>query len=183
MSAGAGRGAAGSAAGPEPRRPVAARDPLEQAAEGLWARLRDVALALGRLESFNFTPERAPGAAGEGAVQELLRDEAGLARAGEELVLRAFRTALDERNYRMLRAVVERDRVGLPELARLVGLPRLSVSERVNDLAQAGLATRVLEEDAAAATPLGAAVLAIVGGIEGRLLARLRERLPGLTGG
>lgn len=152
----------------------------EQAADGLWSRFRDIALALRRLQNFNFAAEGTEGRFTEGWLEELVKDDAALASVGRELVLRAFRAGADPINYEMLTHLPDQEGVALSHLARVMGLPPFTVSERVNDLVQVGLAVRVLEQDAVRATALTRGFLGLVGGIERRLTAVIRERLPGL---
>jgi hypothetical protein len=152
----------------------------EAAVDGLWSRFRDVAMALRRLQDFNFAAEGAQGRFTDRWLETLAKDDAALASAGRELVLRAFHAGTDAINFGILTHLRDEEAVALSELARLTGLAPFTLSERVNDLVQVGLAARVLEQDAVRATPLTRGFLGIVGDIEGRLAATIRERLPGL---
>lgn len=152
----------------------------EQAADGLWSRFRDIAMALRRLQDFNFAADGAEGRFPERWLEALAKDDAVLAGVGRELVLRAFRAGADAINFDILTHLREEEAVALSELARITRLPPFTLSERVNDLVQAGLAVRVLERDAVSATPLTRGFLGMVGDIEGRLAVTIRERLPGL---
>lgn len=155
-------------------------DESEQAADGLWNRFRDIALALRRLQNFNFAAEGTEGRFTDRWLEGLVKEDAALASVGRELVLRAFRAGADPINYEMLTHLPDQEGVALSHLARVMGLPPFTVSERVNDLVQVGLAVRVLEQDAVRATSLTGGFLGMVGEIEGRLTAKIRERLPGL---
>jgi len=66
------------------------------------------------------------------------------------------------------------------ELARRVGLPELAVSERLNALAQAGLAQRDLERNAAVATPAGRGLVGLLEALGGALGERMSRGLPEL---
>ena len=153
---------------------------FEQAAGGLWSRFRDIAMALRRLQDFNFSAEGGEGRFTDRWLDGLVRDAGALTGVGRELVLRAFRVGADAVNFEILTRLREEEGVTLSDLTRATGLPQFTVSERVNDLVQVGLAVRVLEQDAARATALTRGFLGIVGGIERRLAAMIRERLPGL---
>lgn len=158
---------------------MAERD-SEQAADGLWSRFRDVAMALRRLQDFNFSADSAEGRFTDRWLEGLVHDDGALTDVSRELVLRAFRVGADAINFKILTHLREEDTVALSRLGQVTGLPHFTVSERVNDLVQVGLAVRVLEQDAARATSLTHGFLAMVGGIERRLRAMIRDRLPGL---
>jgi DNA-binding HxlR family transcriptional regulator len=155
---------------------------FHEAAEVLWGRLRDTVMALRRLESFNFSLDGNETRLTESWLGELVKDDDLLAQVGSELVLRAFRSGADAINVKIIASLPPEDAVALSELARITGLPRLTLSERVNDLVQVGLAVRVLERDAVAATPLTRGFLGMVRRVERHLAAVVRERLPGLIG-
>ena len=129
-------------------------------ADGLGARLRDIALAAERYGAFVFAPGDGQDSRGHdaGAAATTGEDRAGLAR---ELVLRALRTAGDGYNDRLLRLLAGGD-ASLAELAGAVGLARLAVWERVNDLVQSGLVARSLEGDLAGLTAAGSTLLRLV---------------------
>jgi hypothetical protein len=154
----------------------------ERAAESLWSRFRDIAMALRRLQDFNFSAEGAEGRFTERWLEGLIRDEGVLAGVGRELVLRAFRAGAEAINFEILRRLRGGDAVAVSHLADATGLPHFTVSERINDLMQVGLAVRVIEQDAVRPTPLTDAFLGMVEEIERRLTAKIRERLPGLIG-
>ncbi len=157
-------------------------DEAEQAAAGLWSRFRDIALALRRWQDFNFSAEGGEGRFADRWLEGLLREAGGLDGVGRELVLRAFRGGADAVNFEILTRLHDEEAVALSDLARATRLPHFTVSERVNDLVQVGLAVRVLEQDAARATSLARGFLGIVGDVEQRLIAKIREGLPGLIG-
>lgn len=154
----------------------------EQAAVGLWSRFRDVAMVLRRMQNFNFSAEGAEGRFTDRWLDQLLTDDELLAEVGRELVLRAVRAGADAINFRVLTCLRDEDVVPVSRLAEVTGLPHFTVSERISDLVQVGLAVRVPEQDAAQATSLTHGILGIVGDIEGRLTALIRERLPELMG-
>jgi hypothetical protein len=117
--------------------------------KALGARLAEVAAALERYGAFAFSPgQEAPPAAGD-------RTE-----AARDFVLRALRTATDPTNAALLRRLAGGDAT-LAALGQLVGLPRLAVWERVNELVAVGLVGRSLEADTAGLTAAGAAVVSL----------------------
>jgi hypothetical protein len=75
----------------------------ERAAESLWSRFRDIAMALRRLQEFNFSAEGAEGRFTARWLEGLIRDEGVLAGVGRELVLRAFRAGAEAINFEILR--------------------------------------------------------------------------------
>lgn len=147
---------------------------VDDVAEGLWRRLRDVLMAERRLEGFAFAPE-SPDATGAppSRLTALVADDAGLTGMARDVSLRAMAAVADPVNYRML-ACLGGGPVGVDDLARATGLAPLAVSERVNVLSQLGLAVRELEKDAVAAAPAGRGLVALVDGIAAGLAARCR---------
>lgn len=116
-------------------------------------RLAEIRAAVDRYGAFAFSPgdEPRPAALRPGEEEVVAR----------ELLLRALRTLADPVNFSIARRLVQGD-AGLEELGRISALPRLAVWERVNDLVQAGLATRSLEGDRAAVTAAGRALVELV---------------------
>lgn len=155
---------------------------LDALATGLWSRLRDVVLAEERLERFNFAPDAAAPVPQGDWVRRLATDEAALAGSALDLIQRAMAAGADPLNHRILRLLVAQEQpIPLFELARAAGLPPLSVAERVSELAQVGLATRVLAEGAAAVTPAGSGWVRLLGLVTDRVAAAARTALPGLA--
>ena len=153
---------------------------VEALADGLWRRLRDVLMAERQLERFAFAPEGGHEARASGRLTALVEDQAALADLARDVTLRALAAASDGLNYRVL-SRVGGGGVGLDELARAVGLPVLAASERVNTLAQAGLAARDLDRDAIVDTPAGRAVVALVEDVGAGLAARCRAAAGSLA--
>jgi len=79
--------------------------------------------------------------------------------AVREGVLRALRLAADGTNYRILETLARAESVTRAVLADRLGLPELSVSERVGDLVSAGLAVKISEANQIAGTPAGLALV------------------------
>ena len=146
---------------------------VDAVAEGLWRRLRDVLMAERQFERFAFSPEGGREARGPGRLAALLDDDAALAGVARDVTLRALAAATDGVNYRVLSGIGG-EPVSVDDLARAVGLPTLAASERVNALAQVGLAARDLERDAVAETAAGRGVVALIEAISAGLAARCR---------
>jgi hypothetical protein len=152
--------------------------PLEVLADGLWRRLRDVILTERRLERFAFAPETAEGPPPE-RLDVVLDDAVAVDGLARDLTLRALAAAAETLNARLL-AAVGGEPVGLAELARALDLPWLALSERVNGLAQVGLAARDLEHDRVSGTPAGRGMLLLLDAIVAAVAARCRAEAGGL---
>lgn len=153
---------------------------IDALAEGLWGRLRDTILALRRLETFTFAPENS----GETTewLPALLKDPRLLDKVATEVVLRALRTGAEAVNFHILTHLAGGNPVSLAELAEATGLPRLVVSERVNDLVQVGLAGRDLEKDAVVPAPATRGFLDFVKELRRRVTQDAAKQLPTLLG-
>lgn len=124
-------------------------------ARGLWRRLRDVILVAERVEHYAF------GGAAEPGRRALAEGEAG--ELATEFVLRALRAAGDRTSWRILaRAAEPPQGAALEDLAAELGIPRLAVAERANDLLQSGLVARALDADRVVATQAGIELVALV---------------------
>ncbi|MFV2040122.1 MAG: winged helix-turn-helix domain-containing protein, partial [Acidimicrobiales bacterium] len=116
---------------------------------GFGARLRDVNAAIERQAAFVFGPEDRP-------VAEA--DDNGTAR---DLVLRALGVLADPLNYQLLLHLSKDDAV-LPELCEHLGLGYPAVWERIQDLIQAGLVGRSLDQDLAGLSATGSELVKFV---------------------
>ncbi len=152
----------------------------EDLAEGLWAWVRHLAMAMHRLEGFSFH-EGSPGPE-EGSLAEL-QDPARQEDLAREFVLRVFRVGADAAHYRLLRRLRQSDPVPLAELARLEGTGRLAMTERLNEMVQAGLVTRILETDSARPTRLAEGLMDVIEDIAARVAGKIGERAPRLGEG
>ena len=151
---------------------------VEAVAEALWLRMRDVVLAERRLERFTFAPEAAD-AGGPERLAALAQDAAALSALARDVTLRALAAASDPVSLLILRGR-DGQALAMAEMAARVGLPELAVGERVNVLAQAGLATRDQERDAVVPTAAGVGLAALVDALAAGLADRLRRELPAL---
>lgn len=95
-----------------------------------------------------------------------------------ELTLRAFQVALEAVNYRILTVLKQERAVPLSKLAQVTALPELLISERVNHLAQIGLALQSMESDQVQATLLTDNLLGIIEAISAELAKKMRDGLP-----
>ncbi len=145
------------------------QDHAHRLASGMFRRLRDVILVAERIEDFTFGP------AEPGQSRPALRDGDAPALA-RDLLLRALRSAGDSMNWRILEAT-EAEQEGCPidGLAELCGLPRLAVTERANELVQAGLCMRAIDADRIVITDAGLALLAFVSATTTELARRAEE--------
>ncbi|MFQ5418845.1 MAG: hypothetical protein ACE5FD_00115 [Anaerolineae bacterium] len=131
------------------------RNPQSEIAAGLAGRLRSLVIALDRLDRL----ESGSGAWRRGfATAEL--DESATA-----MTLRLFSTVGDPANFTILQQLETADSHPLPTLMAETGLGRLVLSERLNDLVQVGLVTRLIDTNHAQITAAGVAVVQLVGAI------------------
>ncbi len=142
-------------------------------ARGLAARLRDALDAAVRLASFSFEENGPP-------PPELIDgQESGVAR---DFVLRAVAGASDPSNHRLLVAAHAEEEAGgvtVERLCELLELPRLAITERVNELIQLGLAARDLKRDTVVCRPAGAALTELLVELEGEVAGWLAKRKRG----
>lgn len=130
-------------------------DLISDIAGGVAARLRSLAVALDRLDRLE---------SGTGTWLSGF-DAVELPDAATELTLRALRTGADPINFAILKTLAVEDSQPLAHLIEKVGLRRLTLSERLNDLVQVGLATRLIDTDHAQITPAGAGAVRLVEGL------------------
>ncbi len=93
---------------------------------------------------------------------DLAADHGARRRAVEESVLRSLRLAADPLTFPILAHLKDHGPVSVGDLAVTVGLPRLSVEERISDLVSAGLAAKLSARGQVAGTEAGDAVVALV---------------------
>jgi hypothetical protein len=164
-------------------------DTLEQAADAiagsLWERFRLLALAVDRAESFvgmapGGGPFDEPGKAGR-SVEALARNPDEIRVVARELVLRAFRAAIEPANLSLLQALRKEPSTPSSELAAATRLSRLLLHERVNDLIQAGLATKDLETDSVQPTGAVRPLVDLLERVTDAFTRILAERLPDAT--
>ena len=137
----------------------------------LAMRLRDLARMLDRLDRL----ESGTGEwlAGQG--------EAALREAALDITLRALRTAADPTNLSILEFLSTRESAPMAELEQATKMGRLALTERVNDLAQVGLAGRNIDTDHVQSTSGGVALVGLVGSIGEATAKTLAEALRSVT--
>jgi len=104
-------------------------------------------------------------------------NEGVLAQSTQELFLRALAVSGEPVNFVILTRLDPLEGVEVPGLMQHTGLGRVAVSERVNDLVQAGLASRDMVSDQIRGTSLGAGIVALVEEIAGKAATRLGDEL------
>lgn len=147
-------------------------------AEGLWQRFKEMVMVRKRLENYVFMPEANPEGEQNSWLDHLSADELQL--LATELTLRAFRAGVEAINYKILVCLKKERTVAISTLADLTGLPELLIGERVNDLAQMGLALRSIENDQVQATLLADSFLEIIEATAEELSNKIQDRLPEL---
>ncbi len=147
-------------------------------AEGLWQRFKEMVMVRKRLENYVFMPEANPEGEQNSWLDHLSADELQL--LATELTLRAFRAGVEAINYKILACLKKERTVAISTLADLTGLPELLIGERVNDLAQMGLALRSIENDQVQATLLADSFLEIIEATAEELSNNIQDRLPEL---
>jgi hypothetical protein len=143
---------------------------LEDMATGLTDRGRNLLRALDRQDRLETAQEFI------GWLPRQVAD-ARLAASTQELMLRALAVSGDPINFELLTRLDPLVGLEVPELMAEVGLGRVAVSERVNDLLQVGLATRDMVSDQIRGTALGAGLVALVREVAAASAARLAAEL------
>jgi hypothetical protein len=149
-------------------------------AEGLWQRFKEMVMVRKRLENYVFMPEANPEGEQNSWLAHLSEDEGQLQLLATELTLRAFQLGVEAINYKILVHLKKERTVAISTLADLTGLPELLIGERVNDLAQMGLALRSMENDQVQATLLADSFLEIIEATAEELSNNIQDRLPEL---
>ena len=143
-------------------------DLIAAVAAGLASRLRALVAALDRLDRLE---------SGSGTWLAGFA-ETELSSAATELSLRALRTVADPANFALLQALAGDDSHPLNRLIDATGLGRLALSERLNDLVQVGLATRLIDTDHAQITGAGASLIRLIDALIAEVAAQYLAR-PG----
>ncbi|MBI4488694.1 MAG: hypothetical protein HY694_06375 [Deltaproteobacteria bacterium] len=146
-------------------------------AEGLWQRVKEMAMARKRLENFVFSPDADLSGQKKRWVDDLIEDEQKTKLLATEMTLRAFRMGVEGVNYKILALLQKERAITISRLADSTGLPELIVGERVSDLVQVGLASRDMENDQVQATLLTDSLVKIVEGVVEELSQKIRHRM------
>ena len=144
---------------------------LDDLSSALALRLRDLARMADRLDRLE---------SGTGEWLKLQRAEDWSA-AATEMTLRALRVAAEPTNFAILSFLSTRTTAPPVELEQAVGLGRLAVTQRVNDLIQVGLAARNIDTDQVQGTAAGAALVEWINGIIDQVAKTLVETLQPVT--
>jgi hypothetical protein len=128
-------------------------------ASGLSGRLRSLVVALDRLDRLESGSGRWLSESGDAELPD----------AAMELTLRALRIGAEPTNFAILKSLAAEDSMTIGRLMATSSLGRLVLSERLNDLVQVGMATRLIDTDHAQITAAGAAMVALINGIAGRV--------------
>ena len=137
----------------------------------LALRLRDLARMIDRLDRLEAGTGEWLSSLGESAVKE----------AATDMTLRALRAAADPANFAILAFLAAHASAPMAELEQAAGIGRLSLSERVNDLVQVGLAGRNIDTDHVQITAGGAALVGLIESISETTAEKLRETLQPTT--
>jgi DNA-binding HxlR family transcriptional regulator len=138
---------------------------LEDLSLALALRLRDLARVADRLDRLE---------SGTGAWLASQRD-ADWRAAAAEMTLRALRAAADPTNFAILTCLKSQASASMADLEKAVGLGRLPLTERLNDLVQVGLAARNVDTDHAQTTAGGAALVGLLTSIAEATAQKLEE--------
>jgi hypothetical protein len=156
-------------------------------AEDLWQRFRLLAMVIDRTDSFVGMPpvgESLRSQAGEQVplrwLNALANNHGEIKAIASDLVLRFFRVALEPTNFTILLKLSEQPVVSLPELLQATQVNRLSLSERVNDLIQAGLAVKDVQTGQVQGTKAAEAMVGFVQQTQENLCELILQKLPEL---
>lgn len=128
-------------------------NPTDDIARGAWTRLRNLIGALDRLDRLETAREF------DGWLAQLAQDERALDATIHEFLLRALRLASDPINVQILAHTHAQDGATMTELLMQTKLSRVDLTERVNEMARAGLTVQPLEQDKIEITQLAAGML------------------------
>jgi DNA-binding HxlR family transcriptional regulator len=144
---------------------------LKALSHALALRLRDLARLADRLDRLE---------SGTGEWLDRQR-EAGFDAAALDLTLRALRVAADPVNFSLLAHLAGQASLPVGELERQCSLDRLTLSERINDLIQVGLASREIDTDHVQISEAGTALMGLFEQIKRETASRLAEYLAPVT--
>jgi DNA-binding HxlR family transcriptional regulator len=143
------------------------RNSQSEIAAGLAGRLRSLVLVLDRLD-------RLESGSGEW-LAEFAKDE--LPEAALTMTLKALQTSADSANFKILKALESNESQKMADLMEMTGNGRLQLSERLNDLVQVGLASRLIDTDHAQITAAGAAMVELIEEIVNKSAKAYLEKL------
>ncbi len=143
-------------------------EPSQELVAGLWARLRNVLIALDRLDRLETGGEFL------GWVEAFQCDEAQTRTAARQWVLRAIRLASDPLDYRILSLLHESAGMTVTQLMEATALGRVDLTERIKELAAVGLVAQALDADTVQGTRAGEGMVAWVESLGEQLAGQIR---------
>ncbi len=153
-------------------------------AEDLYQRFRLLALVMDKADSFvGMTPAGMPAQnhTGEQAparwLKSLIENHDEMRAIANDLVLRAFRVALEPTSFTILLKLREQPAVSFADLMHTTQLNRLSLHERINDLIQAGLAGKDMQAGQVQGTKAAMALVDFVQETRDNLFNLIRHKL------
>lgn len=146
-------------------------DRSDQLADALWTRLRNVLIALDRIDRLESATDFA------GWTESFQRDETQIMETARVWVLRAVHLASDPLNYQILCELSSAGGMSIAQLMQVTGLPRVDVTERVKDLAQVGYVAQAFETDSVQPTPAAQSIVAWLQAQQEQIAQRARAGL------
>jgi hypothetical protein len=144
-------------------------NPIDDIATGAWTRLRNLIIALDRVDRLETSSEFV------GWLTQLTKDDAALEMTMREFVLRALQLASEPINARLLAQLKQAGAMKASELMATSGLARVELVERLNALSRAGLTIQSLENEQIEATPFALGLLALLDEITARMMAQAKH--------
>jgi len=158
-------------------------------AEDLYQRFRLLAMVIDRVDSFvGMTPAGIPTEnhsdmqAPASWLKSLAENQEEIRAIADDMVLRAFRTGLEPVNFTILLRLQEYPAVSFSELMQATQLNRFSLTERVNDLIQVGLAGKEVQADRVLGTRAAEILVKFIQQVQDRFFNLVTQRLSELTG-
>lgn len=143
---------------------------MDELAEGLWTRLRNVLIGLDRLDRLDTATEF------DGWIEAFQTDPAEIEATARDWALRAVRLGMDPINYDILHQL-QAGEMTIGRLMAITHLTRVDLSERVKDLAQVGFVVQALETDGVQATAAGQGIVRWLESLVEPIAARARAGL------
>jgi len=151
---------------------------VQDIATDLCYRFRAMAMAIDQADRFVGMTETGEADSREaGWFLSLAQRSEEVDEIAEDLILRAFRTALEPDNYAILQGLGKQPSVSCSDLMKASGMNRLSVSERVNDLIQVGLVIKDVQTDQVQGTKAAHAILQLFGKAQVSLRELILDKL------
>ena len=150
---------------------------MEEIALDLWHRFRAMALAIDQAQRFVALPSE-----GETInekelwLSHLPEHPEEIEEIANDLVLRAFRAALEPTNYLILQTLKHDTSISISDLMKVTEWNLMSVSERVNDLIQVGLAVKDVQTGQVQATRAGQGLMEWMQEMQNALKKTIQEK-------